>query len=99
MVMRCGTPLLWIMIGTNAHAGGQDCKYVQITEYKGNEMLTSKQEYICTTPPQEVVNRTHYVPVQTCLSKLLFGTDCDEYKPEGHEMGQVISAIISMGIL
>lgn len=99
MVMRCAILLLWITIGTNAYAGGQDCKYVQITEYKGTEMVTSKQEYVCTTPPKEVINRTEYVPVQTCLGKLLFGADCTEYNPEGHQAGQVLSAIISMGIL
>ena len=58
-----------------------------------------RQTYHCKTAPREVVTKTEYVKVRTCMSKLLFGWDCDNYTPEGDQAAHVLNVLISSGIV
>lgn len=98
MVMLTAIPLTMITTGTKAELG-QECRYERIIDVDKYGNTNGRQTYHCKTAPREVVTKTEYVKVKTCMSKLLFGFECDEFTPEGDQASHVFSALISMGIL
>ena len=98
MVIVCAILLVMITTGTNAELG-QECRYERIIDVDKYGNTNGRQTYHCKTAPREVVTKTEYVKVRTCMSKLLFGWDCDNYTPEGDQAAHVLNVLISSGIV
>lgn len=101
MVKHIAILSILITIGTNVQSQelGQECKYIQTVETDKYGNTSSSQRYECKTAPREIVTKTKVVRVQSCLKKVLFGIDCDEYEPEGDEINKVLTTMFSMGVL
>ena len=98
MVIVCAIPLAMITIGTKAELG-QECRYERIIDVDKHGNTKGRQTYHCKTAPREVVTKTEYVKVRTCMSKLLFGFDCEKYTPEGDQVASVLEAALSLGLI
>ena len=54
MAKKCAILLLWITIGTSAHA--QECFYSKEVQYKDGSHVTAIERYDCSnSPPPEVI--------------------------------------------
>ena len=98
MVMLTAIPLVMITTGTKSELG-QECKYERTIDVDRHGNTNGRTLYTCKTAPREVVTKTEYVEVRTCMSKLLFGFDCDEYTPEGDQAAHLLESLLSMGII
>lgn len=84
--------------GTKAELG-QECRYERVIDVDRHGNTNGRTLYTCKTAPREVVTKTEYVEVTTCMSKLLLGWDCDEYQPEGDQAAHALQSLISLGII
>lgn len=91
MVKRCAILLLWITIGTSAHA--QDCFYSQQTQYHDGSAINSITRYDCKSPPQAIVIEKEVEAKQRSLGEFLFGV---EEKNQG--ISQLFGTLISVGV-
>jgi len=100
MVKRIAILLIMTTIGTShAEELGQNCRYTRTIDVDKFGNTRGVQTYTCKTEPREVVNKTEYVHVRTCASKLLFGFDCDPNQPEGDGFAKLLSTLVSTGVI
>ena len=90
MARGCAILLLWITIGTSAHA--QDCFYSKQIHYNDGTTIEAIERYDCTnSPPPEVIIVEKEVPAQNrTLGDFLFGLE-KEHQGVSHIFGTLVS--------
>jgi len=92
MAIRCAILLLWIMIGTSAHA--QDCFYSQKTQYQDGSVINSIQRYDCKSPPKAIIIEKEVPSKDRGIGEFLFGAE-----ESNQSVSKLLEVIVSLGVL